>query len=331
MTDVNNSTRQLIKKYCNLSIVPEYALLIKGNWGCGKTHFVDDVIDQLKTDNPNLKFLKVSLYGVSSTNDIETKFFQQLCPRLSSKKMVFAGQVAKGFLKGALKIDLDGDGTSDGTVRSNLPDIDLQKYFTETKNCILVFDDLERCVIDLSEVLGYINYFVEKDGYKVLLLADEDKLIGTSNSQSSTSQDSYQFIKEKLIGKTVEVKADVSRVYQNLIQSIVPDFIKGLFEAHKLDVIKVFEQSGYQNLRSLRKCLIELKEWVESFESDVKEKPELLAHFFSLFTMLSMEIYSGNVRSNQIMELIGGFEYMPMVDEDDPEFDRLNDCELTAA
>ena len=52
------------------------------------------------------------------------------------------------------------------------------------KNSILVFDDLERCDCPLNEVLGYINTFVEQEGIKVILIANE-KEIGHITSQAN--------------------------------------------------------------------------------------------------------------------------------------------------
>ena len=47
------------------------------------------------------------------------------------------------------------------------------------KDSILIFDDLERCDCPINEILGYINTFVEHDGMKVILVANQ-KEIGKS-------------------------------------------------------------------------------------------------------------------------------------------------------
>ena len=41
---------------------------------------------------------------------------------------------------------------------------------------MIVFDDLERCSIDITDLLGYINSFVEHEGVKVVVLADEGRI-----------------------------------------------------------------------------------------------------------------------------------------------------------
>lgn len=87
MTQENNSINSHIKAYldyyCRLS-APGFAVLLKGEWGSGKTWF----INKYRRENPkdkNQKFLYVSLYGITSFSEITNILFQQLIPMLSSK------------------------------------------------------------------------------------------------------------------------------------------------------------------------------------------------------------------------------------------------------
>lgn len=317
MSELNQNARNLIEYYCSMEIPPEYALLVKGSWGCGKSHLVRDVITRMKKANAELKFLSVSLYGINDIVDIEAKFFEQLNPVLASKKMMFAGQIAKGVLKGALKIDLDGDGKADASANVSVPEINLAKYLTDTKNCILVFDDLERCSIDIQVILGYINYFVEKDGYKVVLIADEAKLIELS-SVSDQPNIKYQSIKEKLVGKTVEVEADVAKIYDYFVEELISDRpLQDIILKHKKAVIKSFNESGYKNLRSLRKCFLDLVLWVELLDEEVTDKSDLIEHFLTVFTSVSMEVHAGKVLPGKVGELFGvGIDYLGMSDSE---------------
>ena len=310
---MNINAKNLIKYYCTMQVAPEYALLVNGPWGCGKSHLVKDCIDELKTANKDFKFLYVSLYGINDISDIEAKFFEQLNPILSNKKVMFASQIAKGVLKGALKIDLDGDGKADVTASVAVPDINLADYLTDTSNCILVFDDLERCAIDLQVIIGYMNYFIEKDGYKVVIIADEEKLIPVI-AEENNAVNSYLNIKEKLIGKTVQIDADVSNVFDKFVgelfkanstHSLVNNDIQELLLDHKARIIQIFKQSKHNNLRSLRKSFLDLKQWVDIFDKEIKDKHELLEHFFSLFIALSMEVHSGNIKATDFSRLIG--------------------------
>lgn len=313
VSDININAKNLINYYCSMKVAPEYALLVKGPWGCGKSHLVNNCIETIKGHNKEAKFLYVSLYGINEISDIEAKFFEQLNPILSNKKVMFAGQIAKGVLKGALKIDLDGDGKADATASIGVPNINLADYLTDTTNCILVFDDLERCELDLQVILGYINYFIEKEGYKVVIVADEDKLIARKGHEDD--QYSYINIKEKLIGKTVQVDPDVSNVFDNFVSELYAantpkdlishNEIKEILNLNKERIIQIFQQSKHENLRSLRKCFLDLKQWIEIFDREIKNRTELLKHFFSLFVAISMEIHSGNIKPDELSKLVG--------------------------
>lgn len=317
VSDININAKNLINYYCSMKVVPEYALLVKGPWGCGKSHLVKGCIKELEMENQEFKFLYVSLYGINDIGDIEARFFEQLNPTmnkiLTNKKVMFASRIAKGVLKGALKIDLDGDGKADATASIAVPDINLADYLTDTSNCILVFDDLERCELDLQVILGYINYFIEKDGYKVLIIADEEKLI----TKYSTDEDEYKYlnIKEKLIGKTVQVEPDVSNVFDNFVEELFPadnasdlvanNNVKVILNRNKDRIIQIFQQSKHENLRSLRKCILDLKQWIKVFDNEIKKNNELLEHFFSLFVALSMEVHSGKIKPEELGKLVG--------------------------
>ena len=118
---------------------PQYAVLLKGKWGSGKTHFINEYKKELDTNEK--KYIYVSLYGITSYDEIETKFLESIHPRLYNKKTIFAGKIAKQLLKGTLKIDLDADGKADGNASVQIPNFKPEDLLN-TKDYILIFDDL---------------------------------------------------------------------------------------------------------------------------------------------------------------------------------------------
>ena len=152
---------------------PQYAVLLKGKWGSGKTHFINEYKKEL--DKNKQKYIYVSLYGVNTYDEIETKFLEAIYPRLYNKKTIFAGKIAKQLLKATLKIDWNDDGKADGNVNIQIPNFKPEDLLN-TKDYILIFDDLERCSINIINLLGFINFFVEHQSYKVILIANEEEL-----------------------------------------------------------------------------------------------------------------------------------------------------------
>lgn len=226
---------------------PEYAFLVTGEWGIGKTHFIKSFIDGYESTEK--RFLRVSLFGLSKTSQINEKIFEALHPVLGSKYAKAAGSLIKGALSLGFRIDVNSDGNSETTVNSKFEKFNLTDYLPGLENnpgeLIIVFDDLERTSIPLSEVLGFINYMVEISEIKVIIVANETSLFQGENSQI------YTKFKEKVIGKTFEVNHEID------------EFLKGLLDNRKhtsfdrcSEIIKcVYSKSTYRNLRNIKQTL----------------------------------------------------------------------------
>lgn len=155
-----------------------YAVMLTGDWGSGKTFFV---MEQLR---PNLecsgkrRFVYVSLYGLKTAEDITMSVMSAILECRLGKKLAPASEAVVKFLAGFAGGKSSNDAVEElkiGDVCS--PFIDYDKYF-------FVFDDLERCSMLVSDVLGYINFFVEQNSAKVLIIANE-KEISSIQSQKN--------------------------------------------------------------------------------------------------------------------------------------------------
>jgi len=259
---------------------PQYAVLLKGKWGSGKTHFINGYKEHLK-DEIKQKYIYVSLYGVTSYDEIETKFLKAIHPKLYNDKTIFAGKIAKGLFKATFKFDWDADGKADGSASVQIPNFKPEDLLN-TKDRILIFDDVERCSINIADLLGYINYFVEHQSYKVILIANEEELEKTEK---------YKEIKEKLIGKTFEFKTDVDQAYDSFSKELSDEEI---FKKHKDTIIEVFEKSECNNLRLLRQGLFDFKRIYELVLKNHEKKEELIKDFITFLFIFIFETRSGN-------------------------------------
>lgn len=273
MKKLNDHVDKFLEYYCNLES-PEYAVMLKGKWGSGKTFYINKFKKTL--EKIEKEYVYVSLYGVSSYEEIEDKFFEQLHPSLHNKKMILGGNIFKDFLKGALKIDADRDlQVKDNT---QIPEIKFPKYLTDTENHILIFDDLERCSIPINDILGYINHLVEHQSYKVIIVANEDEL--------KKDEKEYQVIKEKLIGKIFELKSNVNSAFSNFIKNIDN---KKVFNEHSELIKEIYLASGYDNLRFLRQTIYDFARLYSFVLFEHKDKPELIKDLLKLYFILSFE------------------------------------------
>lgn len=157
-----------------------YAILLNGNWGSGKTYFwehnLKPAIENTEIHEKKQKTIYVSLYGVSKLEEINKKIV--LNKLITNSKIQ---KIAKNKWGGRLT-ELAKMGI--GLVESL--EIPYVKNVLGTKinfenlldftNTILCFDDLERANIDISTILGYINNFVEHDGTKVIIIGYEEEI-----------------------------------------------------------------------------------------------------------------------------------------------------------
>lgn len=308
--NINENVQAYLDYYCNLSHPPHYAVLLKGDWGVGKTWLIKKYCERLKKHDK--KYLYVSLYGITNYAEIDYAIFQQLHPLLSSKGMELTGKIFRGLLKLGLKIDLNSDSKEDGTVTLGIPDVNFPEYLKNTSQNILIFDDLERCKIEIESVLGYINYFVEHQGLKVIIIANESEIfIGKNNNEVNETRDNedgksnrYLKIKEKLIGKTLEVSADLRNGLLNLIDQVNNEQLKNFLRCQGGTTIQdVYGIAEYKNLRTLEQVIWDFERIYDALPDKAKEKPEVLDKTLGLLAAFLIEIKRGNLIASEIFLL----------------------------
>lgn len=270
----------------------EYAVLLNGAWGSGKTWFVKKYIE--KQISKDKKVAYISLNGISKTSEIDEAIFKCIHPVLGSKQAKLAGQIFKGTLKATLRIDLDGDSKPDGNFGISTPDIKLPDYLKIDDNFILIFDDLERCELKIEETLGYINYFVEQENIKVLVV---------SNDTEIKESDNFLRKKEKLIGATFNYSEDQGLAIKSILEEIDNFELKEKLITVIPLITETFNRIGYKNLRAFKQSVFDFErfyrkdtfEWKGNFDQEIFEK--LLKYFL----ILSLENKKGRFH-NEILK-----------------------------
>jgi hypothetical protein len=312
MPSANENIHAFLAYYCDLVGSPEYAVLIKGPWGSGKSRFIIDFLNEL--EEKGKKSLYVSLFGVNSIQDIENQIFSQLHPVLASKGAKLLGKLFKGIIRASIKVDLDGDGSSDGNITISAPDDSFLKAMQSPDGRVLVFDDVERCSLPIAIVLGYINFFVEHSGLKVILVANEQEILAqngkadiasSKETSGKCSSNEYERIKEKLIAKSFEITPETEAALSSFIEQIQCQRVKALASASNSTIIDLYHDSGYKNLRVLRHSLLEFERMFASFSEFVKnaKNKSFELQLLILFLIYSFEILNGNLNASELQQL----------------------------
>jgi hypothetical protein len=280
----NKHIEEYLDYYFNGRKKFEYAVLLNGAWGSGKTWFVKKYIE--KQISKDKKVAYISLNGISKTSEIDEAIFKCVHPVLGSKQAKLAGQIFKGALKATLRIDLDGDSKPDANLGISAPDIKLPDYLKIDDNFILIFDDLERCELKKEEVLGYINYFVEQENIKTLIISNEEEI---------KDNDDYARKKEKLIGATFSYIEDQDVAITSILQEVENEELRDILNLNFGLVRQNFNQVGYKNLRSFKQTIFAFERFYkkEYFEWNGVFDNEIFGTILKSFLILSLENKKG--------------------------------------
>lgn len=283
--NIVNSLEQYVE-----DVNPQYAILLSGSWGCGKTHFIEawsvKYIKELsKGTNRSKKVkcispIKVSLFGTSSISDIYERIREALNPKLFK-----ISKIGSKLISAASKALLNGD-VLEGTGVPVEADIAVWEGFNkDAKGCrLLILDDLERSRVPIVEILGLVDMFLNMYDFHVIIIGDEGHI-------KETERVEYYQYKEKIIGQTLTVQKDSLAAFEVFAKEIeeiskkAATFVKG----NKECVLDIFNASGYSNLRSLKQSLHQFAFLYKQLKAGADDyKREVLANYIAI----SMELHN---------------------------------------
>lgn len=344
---MNSDLLNKLINYVNNNRV-NYAVLIDGEWGSGKTYFIKEQFIPTLLNNKeenSKKPIYISLYGVETLDSISAEIYLQITGKFS--KVASLGFSVAKIIK---------------------PDINYSEIFGvlndkfNLKDYVLIFDDLERANIDVNSCLAYINSFVEHQEIKVIIIANEkeigkkdyntnyelkvlsamnDKInyndpekkdiLGKAINSEVTDINTvmeridriyemnykYRLIKEKLIGKTYKYIPSFEFVIDRLIEMYKDemDYYKFLKENKKVLISKL-NLYKCNNLRTI-KCIFEdfmnLYNIIDKIDFDKNNRKDIITKIYVNFIIVIINIKNGN----KMLEWTGESNYQTTCFGDD--------------
>lgn len=230
---------------------PRYAVMITGPWGCGKTHFIKHWMDRLTEKNNNdktstlTKPIYISLFGLSSIQQINNAITREIYPIMKSRIYTIGKQALNVVSNITLNCDFSRLSKrkemtpGEASIELDLVSLFRSGSFETHENRIIIFDDFERCGVDLPDMLGYFNQFVEHSNIRVIIICNEEEI---------ENKNIYEKFKEKLIGRLFLIEPDSKSAISEFCKT---PGVNPLSEEQQLVVKDVFEKVGFKNLRSL--------------------------------------------------------------------------------
>jgi hypothetical protein len=326
----------------------DYAIMLNGEWGSGKTYFwnnkIRKKIDTMKLNGKQYTTIYMSLYGISNLEDISKKIFietTQLMDKNLRKYMDINGQttIPEYAKTGIDMANLFGISKNDDRVNYG--------EFFSTDDKVLCFDDLERANVDVIDILGYINNFVEHDHIKTIIICNEKELstkLKSNNLEMKTfiatymldkqgellktdkpvvekirnqiehvfdKANEYERIKEKLIGETFEYVPKFDYIINGLLMRYESDqeLIRFLRENTNL-IISTFNKSGTRNLRILKHSLNDFQKIFEMVSKNYPNVSNRVMQTMLIFTIaISFEIKAGKITKDKFIDIMNNEEY----------------------
>ena len=326
----------------------DYAIMINGEWGSGKTYFwnhkIKDKIESLQLNGRKYTTIYMSLYGISNLEEISKKIFIETTQLMDKNLKKYMESHHQTNIPEYAKTGLDMANVFG--VSKNGDKIDYERFFS-TDDKVLCFDDLERANVDVVDILGYINNFVEHDHIKTIIICNEKELatkFKSSNLEMKTfiatylldkqgdlnktdkpmvekirekieyvfdKANDYERIKEKLIGETFEYAPKFNYIINGLLMRYEnnKDLIRFLRENQNL-IIATFNKSGTRNLRILKHALNDFSKVYENVNRLYPNTNLRVLQTMLIFTIaVSFEIKAGKITKDKFVNIESNEEY----------------------
>lgn len=234
-----------------------FGIFIDGNWGCGKTYLINEI---LKENKEQIKSYYISVYGLTTLEQLHSRVYEKIHPILTSKAVKVSSGILKGLIKGSLHIDFDKDNNEDLTIELPLDWIASDDFEKDIKlKKVIIVDDLERCSIPADQIFGFFSEYIIEKNAKVIFICNQEELKKkyiiekTANNETTNDEytEKYLAIKEKVIGFEFFVEPD----YNEAINEFIREFKLESIKNELIDVTcEIKDLYQLKNLRTIRQA-----------------------------------------------------------------------------
>lgn len=304
---MNADQIEIIAQY--LKIETNYAVIISGEYGIGKTHFYKNYlapeirkISLPQNEKRTFIPIHIQLFGIKNVEDVQTAIFLEIYPILKNKGLKLAAGIGKSIIRGIAQIHGAGD------IDKYIGDLNQNKNdWLKYNELVICFDDLDRKSqsLDSKDIFGFINSLVENEGAKILLIANEKQLLEDKVDISS--------LIEKVIGVSIQYKPNIEEVFVEIISQSYSSgdklYYKFLQENinYIIQVIQI-NQNNFRNfiffLEHFKTIFYPLEELFEGDKEFEILKQEKLKAILDFTLAIAFDFKSGALNSSNVDAVI---------------------------
>lgn len=247
------------------------ALVIKGNYGVGKTYYWQNSIKEangleskaapLDIENNFAKIGKpsyayISLFGIDSLETLKTTIISEIVTTINIGKVTETTDKALKKIFTRLEKIPHLEKLTGGLVTS--------LAFQGIRNTLICLDDIDRksSKLEITEIIGLANILKEQHDCKIVLILNEEVLKDENNANQHTEY-------RKQIEKLADFEINFAPLTEEIIELAFPttfpnqEIIKKFCLRLKINNIRI--------LQKIRRYIEELSEFIRAIENDVLE------------------------------------------------------------
>lgn len=290
----------------------DYAIMLNGRWGCGKTYFVKNELIEYIQEQNDREVIYISLFGITTIDELYNNISLHLVnikaneyaqnkrklydPNTHERKINTSESNSISFWAGMLNKSFNLLPQSE-TLKKITSDIN-GKVINFNKY-VFIFDDLERNSLGYATLLGFFDKVADQNNLKAILVCNEE------NIKKADKEDFYKTFKEKVIGLTIEYSTNMVTEFDNIVEYYVKDQqCKKCFYEYKYHLLDIFKNANSCNLRTLifickrfLEIYVHTVEIYDKYDTDANNKAYFLHEFISAITGSSILIKEQNKKN----------------------------------
>lgn len=285
---MNKHILEFCENYFLTDVNPEYSVLLKGPWGCGKTHFVKKFENHMieKGYMKENEILNLSIFGLATIDELEDRIFELLHPIRSSDCGKIATTVVRKVIEKGTNVDI-GEFPKKSIDPENL------------KKKLIIIDDIERSELSPTKLLGYLSTYIIDEGVRIILICNEKEYI----SKFKDEVHSYEKISEKVIGYKFEIIPEYGIAIKYFCDELkLTQFIPKSSEI----VHEMIEKLEVKNLRVIRRAIQSYTYIYSNVPSEYKEE-KYLEQLFECYLVAFIQYNVGEIKRSEIQDAIAAY------------------------